>query len=273
MGALRHPPMLTPWEQRSTRPRGQGMNDGGQVQEFQQRDPFQQHSEMMRSMMGGMMGGSMFGGGMFGGGMLSRMLDDDFMGGGGMGSTGGMGGGSFSMSSFSSSSMDGGQPRVVQYSSSTTMGPGGVQETKKTYSDSATGDQRMQHQRRIGDRGRSITKTRNIHSGDMTEDDSFIGMDASDAQEFDREFQKGRVSGWSRPSSARETRTSDYMPAQLDYRPQSSRGGGYESGAGHNAERYEQSTPSWGSGYAPGPSASASGAYRPGSYGFGGRGF
>ena len=37
-----------------------------------------------------------------------------------------------------------GQPHVVQYSSSTTMGPGGVRETKKTFKDSRSGDQRMQ---------------------------------------------------------------------------------------------------------------------------------
>merc|ERR1711904_48554 len=128
---------------------------------MQESDPFERHGMMMQSMMGG----GLLGGGLLGGSLLGRMMampgdDDDGMFGGGM-MGGGLGGGSFSMSSFSSSSMGGGTPHVVQYSSSTTVGPGGVRQTQKTSSDSRTGDQRMQMERSIGDKGRRVTKSRN----------------------------------------------------------------------------------------------------------------
>jgi len=168
-------------------------------------DPFAAHHQMMRSMMGGMMGGGMMGGGMmggglFGGGLMQQMMQsmnnaggDDFFGAGGM--DGGMGGMSSFSSSFSSSSMGHGQPHVVQYSSSTTVGPNGVQETKKNYRDSRSGEQRMQHERTAGEKTRRVTKTRNTHTGEESQVDTCLNMDEAEAANFGTRFSQPPARG------------------------------------------------------------------------------
>ena len=81
---------------------------------------------------------------------------------GGEGGFQGGGGSMMSFSSYSSSSMgDGGEPHVVQYSSRSVMGPGGVRQTENRHRDSRTGVERAQSSRQIGDRGRQITTSRN----------------------------------------------------------------------------------------------------------------
>lgn len=111
------------------------------------------------------------------------------MGGSRMG--GGGGGCSYSSSSCcysSSSSGPGGQPHVVQYSSSSqgVQRPGEemVHETHRNYRDS-TGQEQIGVSRRIGDRGRSIVAERR---GDGTEQRTDNLVNVNDGTQFDREW-------------------------------------------------------------------------------------
>jgi len=264
-----------------------GGTSGQMMQSRGGENPFAAHHQMMRSMMGGsMLGGGLFSGGMFGGGLMQQMMqgmDDDgdnFFGGGNMG-------GNMSFSSFSSSSMGGdGQPHVVQYSSSTTMGPGGVRETKKTFKDSRSGDQRMQHERAIGERGRRITQSRNAHTGEEVQDDAFLNMNEDEASQFDEMFaqqQRSRAPMWGissgpprllgRPTSARPASATaassrysalDALRASGDYAddeapPYSAQGysGGYGGGYSHRGGYGE----GYGGGYGGGQGGGLDGGY------------
>merc|ERR1719326_2621768 len=109
---------------------------------------------------------------------------------GGMGSMGG-GGASYSSSSCcysSSSSGPGGQPHVVQYSSSShgMQRPGEemVSETHRNYRDS-TGTEKLGVSRRIGDRGRSVVAERQANGMEERRDNLFNVQDGS---AFDNEW-------------------------------------------------------------------------------------
>ena len=138
-------------------------------------DPFQ---SMMGPMMGPMMGGM---------GSMAPM--------GGMGSMmgGGGGGSSYSCSSCcysSSSSGPGGQPHVVQYSSSShgAQRPGeeAVAETHREYRDSS-GTEKLGVSRRIGERGRSVTAVRDANGMEERRDNV---MNVQDGSTFDREWRQ-----------------------------------------------------------------------------------
>merc|ERR1719247_2291499 len=109
-----------------------------------------------------------------------------------MGGMGGMGGGSsYSCSSCcysSSSSGPGGQPQVVQYSSSShgMQRPGEemVSETHRNYRDSG-GQEKIGVSRRIGDRGRSFVAERNA---DGTEQRTDNLINVRDGTSFDSEW-------------------------------------------------------------------------------------
>merc|ERR1719209_1613742 len=106
--------------------------------------------------------------------------------------SGGGGGSSFS-SSYTSISINGGpggRPQVYQSSSSTTVGPNGVKETKRTEKDSRTGVQKIAIGHHIGDRAHIIEKTKNIHSGDNEESQEFINVDEDEAEQFNQEFKQ-----------------------------------------------------------------------------------
>merc|ERR1719313_318439 len=111
------------------------------------------------------------------------------MGGSMMGGSGG--GSSYSCSSCcysSSSSGYGGQPHVVQYSSSShgMQRPGEemVSETHRNYRDS-TGTEKLGVSRRIGDRGRSVTAER-FANGTEERRDNLINI--QDGTAFDAEW-------------------------------------------------------------------------------------
>jgi len=125
-----------------------------------------------------------------------------------------------SMMSFSSSTMGGGadgQPHTVSMSSSTFVDGNGRRETKQSYDNSLTGDQRRRVERAIGDRARRVTKERNAVTGQETSDNCFIGMEESEGDAFDSQWQQtvrnhtrqianssiDNNCNWQRPSSAR----------------------------------------------------------------------
>ena len=111
--------------------------------------------------------------------------------GGGMMSMGGGGGGCYSSSSCcysSSSSGPGGQPHVVQYSSSShgMQRPGEelVAETHRNYRDS-TGTEKLGVSRRIGDRGRSVVAERQADGREERRDNLY---NVNDGTAFDSEW-------------------------------------------------------------------------------------
>merc|ERR1719217_1441712 len=104
---------------------------------------------------------------------------------------GGGGGSSYSCSSCcysSSSSGPGGQPQVVQYSSSShgMQRPGEemVSETHRNYRNSS-GQEKIGVSRRIGDRGRSVTAERGADGREERRDNLF---NVEDGSSFDREW-------------------------------------------------------------------------------------
>lgn len=111
----------------------------------------------------------------------------------------------FSQSTFMSySSMGGAQPKVYQASSSTTQGPGGVRETRKTVRDSESGVEKMSVGRHLGNRSHVIERQRNRRTGDREENQEFVNMDQEEAPEFNREWE--------------EQSRSAHGPGRLDYR-------------------------------------------------------
>lgn len=104
----------------------------------------------------------------------------------------GSGGSSF-QSSYTSISIGGGiggQPQVYQSSSSTTVGPNGVRETKRTERDTRTGVQKIAIGHHIGDRAHIIEKSKNLRSGDNEESQEFINVEEDEADQFNQEFKQ-----------------------------------------------------------------------------------
>mmetsp|Transcript_20028 Transcript_20028/g.46133 ORF Transcript_20028/g.46133 Transcript_20028/m.46133 type:complete len:236 (+) Transcript_20028:20-727(+) len=119
------------------------------------------------------------------GGMLSHHRDGGFGGtlAAGMGS---MGGATFvQSSSFSSNGRN-----VVSSSTSARIGPGGVAEIQRQVNDGRTGREEIMMERRIGDRGRRVQKTRNIDTGDEETVDNSYGIADGEEDMFDRDFQE-----------------------------------------------------------------------------------
>ena len=183
---------INPYDRRNQRGGGGGDRHRGQSNPFEMMDS---HMSQMQTMMDGAFGGR--GQDPFAGMMGGR---DSLLGGGGLGSmtdsmmsahAGGGGGCSYSSSSCcysSSSSGPGGQPHVVQYSSSShgTRLPGQdmVQETHRNYHDS-TGQEQLGVSRRIGDRGRSMVAERRA---DGTEQRTDNLINVNDGTAFDNEW-------------------------------------------------------------------------------------
>jgi len=132
------------------------------------------------------------------GGMLGGMM-------GGM-SSGGMGGST--VYSYSSSSMSNGGPGGVTYSSTTThrRGPGGVTETHHQEYDGRTGSETMKISRGLGDKSRTITRTRDA-SGQERAVDNLNNLTPEEASRFDQQWQA--TAQRALPGAGR-TRTSTY---------------------------------------------------------------
>jgi len=92
--------------------------------------------------------------------------------------------------SYSSNQGPDGKPHVVQ-SSSQMRRAGNVAEMKQKHSDSKSGLERMALQRKLGDRGRKVERSRNMHkpNEDHT-NDVCVGMDASYGQQFNQEWEE-----------------------------------------------------------------------------------
>jgi len=94
------------------------------------------------------------------------------------------------------------------------MGPGGVCESKKTYSDSRTGDKKMQMERAIGDKRRRVTKKVDGETGEELCDNTFVNMDDSEAVGFDELFAQRRAETMSRGGQLGFGRLFDPAPRQ-----------------------------------------------------------
>lgn len=98
--------------------------------------------------------------------------------------------------SFSSSSVmtyslgDDGQPKVYQASSTTRVAPGGVKETTKTVSNSATGEQKMRIDRQLGEKAHVVEKTQNRYTGDQDESEEFLNMEDGEVETFNHEWKQ-----------------------------------------------------------------------------------
>ena len=116
-----------------------------------------------------------------------------------MGGMGGMGGGSSysSMSFYSSSSSNGGEPVVIQRSSSHVVGPGGISESKQTYRDSRDGGSAgMRLARGIGDRRRIVQQERGS-DGVIKEETRHVNVEEADRATFDEVWRdRARRSGF-----------------------------------------------------------------------------
>jgi myeloid leukemia factor 1 len=113
---------------------------------------------------------------------MNRLLNTDHMPDSGL---------SYSSSSvYSMSSGPDGVPQVYQASSSMRQGPNGIRETRKTVQDSRTGTKQMAIGHHIGDRAHIIEKQQNMRTGSMEENQEFINLDDTEAEDFDREFQQ-----------------------------------------------------------------------------------
>lgn len=95
----------------------------------------------------------------------------------------------YSQSSVMSYSNTGnGQPRIYQSSSSTRQGPGGVRETRKAEKDSATGLEKAELGRHIGERGLVIERSQNRLTGDRAENKELLNLDDEETDSFHQEF-------------------------------------------------------------------------------------
>lgn len=142
--------------------------------------------------------------------------------------------GSSFQSSFTSISYGNGsgQPQVYQSSSSTTIGPGGVKETKKTEKDSRTGVQKIAIGHHIGDRAHIIEKTKNSRSGDNEESQEYINLEEEEAEEFNNEFKQrihsshhsrsGHHGGHLTYHRGRHQPYARHSPQAIEYNPSSS---------------------------------------------------
>eukprot|EP00951_Prasinocladus_malaysianus_P004639 scaffold32685_cov43-Prasinocladus_malaysianus.AAC.4 len=84
-----------------------------------------------------------------------------------------MGGGGTTMFSYSSSSYSSGGPGGVNYSTTSThrRGPGGVGESHYQSYDGRTGEEVIKVSRSLGDKARTITRTRDAHGRERAVDD------------------------------------------------------------------------------------------------------
>eukprot|EP00499_Haloplacidia_sp_CaronLabIsolate_P002316 CAMPEP_0196770616 /NCGR_PEP_ID=MMETSP1104-20130614/1240_1 /TAXON_ID=33652 /ORGANISM="Cafeteria sp., Strain Caron Lab Isolate" /LENGTH=244 /DNA_ID=CAMNT_0042140733 /DNA_START=1 /DNA_END=732 /DNA_ORIENTATION=+ len=149
------------------------------------RDPFAEMDDMMGAMMGGGLMESFFGGDMFE--RHDRMMDQMMRGmGGGMRPSNSGATFSYSSSSYVSSHGSGGQPVVVQRTVQHSRA-GGAAETKEFFQDSRSGTERMKIQRRLGNRARTITKSRDARGNEESED-RIDNMTDADLSRFDEEW-------------------------------------------------------------------------------------
>jgi len=122
-------------------------------------------------------------------------------------------------SSFSSSvvtmTSDGrGQPLVYEETSSSTIAPGGVRETKRTVRDSWTGRQEMQVGHHIQDKAHLVKKSRNAYTGQLEEEEDFVNVEEDEVDRFEQEWQQ----------RARGGRTARYLSLQGSQPASSSNG-------------------------------------------------
>jgi len=95
----------------------------------------------------------------------------------------------YSSSSVVSYSMgEDGQPKVYQASSSTRTAPGGVKETRKTMSDSTTGEHKMAIGHHLGERAHIVEKSQNRLTGQQDESEEFINIEDTEATDFNEEW-------------------------------------------------------------------------------------
>mmetsp|Transcript_346 Transcript_346/g.937 ORF Transcript_346/g.937 Transcript_346/m.937 type:complete len:183 (-) Transcript_346:85-633(-) len=104
---------------------------------------------------------------------------------GGGSSMGGVGTTFVQSSSFSSDGRN-----VYSSSTSARMGPGGVAEIQRSVNDGRAGREEIMMERRIGDRGRRVQKTRNTNTGDEETVDNSYGIADGEEALFDRDFQE-----------------------------------------------------------------------------------
>jgi len=100
---------------------------------------------------------------------------------------------SFSSSSsrvVSYSSNGNGAPKYYEASSSTTQGPGGVRQTRKTERNSETGVDRMAIGHHIYDRGHVVERSRNRRTQEREENQEFVNMGEEDRAAFHEEWQR-----------------------------------------------------------------------------------
>ncbi|KAJ8021706.1 Myeloid leukemia factor 2 [Holothuria leucospilota] len=83
-----------------------------------------------------------------------------------------------------------GAPQFYEATTTSKAAPGGVREERKTVKDSTTGTQKMSITHKIGDREHKIEKSKDVHTGQIEENQEFVNMDETDAARFDHEFQQ-----------------------------------------------------------------------------------
>lgn len=83
-----------------------------------------------------------------------------------------------------------GAPKFYEASSSTTQGPGGVRQTRKTERNSETGVDRMAIGHHIYDRGHVVERSRNRRTNDTEENQEFLNMDEEEKDRFHEEWQR-----------------------------------------------------------------------------------
>uniref|UniRef100_A0A7S4QCB8 Uncharacterized protein n=1 Tax=Alexandrium monilatum TaxID=311494 RepID=A0A7S4QCB8_9DINO len=157
--------------------------------------------DMMDQMMGSMGAGGMFGGLFAQMDQMMRQMNSPMdgmipMGGGGsqvmMMSSSGGGCGAFSSNTMVMSSTIGadGQVHTERYSSSAVGDHGRrISEMQQAYSNSTTGVDKMSLERQMLDQGRKMVKERNRHSGEERTTDLFRGIEAEEAEDFERRWQ------------------------------------------------------------------------------------
>jgi len=88
------------------------------------------------------------------------------------------------------SSNGNGPPKYYEASSSTTHGPGGVRQTRKTERNSQTGVDRMAIGHHIYDRGHVVERSRNRRTNDTEENQEFLNIDEEEREKFHEEWQR-----------------------------------------------------------------------------------
>jgi len=83
-----------------------------------------------------------------------------------------------------------GAPKIYEASSSTTQGPGGVRQTRKSERNSETGVDRMAIGHHIYDRGHVVERSRNRRTNDQEENQEFLNMDEEEKAAFHEEWQR-----------------------------------------------------------------------------------